>query len=388
MTKDNKIMIAIAAATIAIIGIGVYFLSKPPKSNEQITKKVNQELLVRPDSYKITAPNEKAVLVEFGDFQCPACASYHTLTKQLKTEFKDNLTYVFRNYPLSQHKYSRVSAFAAEAAGKQGKFWEMSDLLYENQNDWSLSTDAEAIFRDYAKTLGLDLTKYNTDVNSEDIKKRVERDYSDGNALGISSTPTFYLNAAKLGSIRGYDEFKKIVQDAMSNSDLNITEEEKYHAHFDLGIYLSGKAVDLSLDKYQDSDKNKLDPNAHFHDGNGKVIHLHKKGVTLGEFFKSLKMELTTTCFTLDSGVKNCNSGTKLLKMFVNGSQNSDFEKYVPQDLDRVLVTFGSETEKQIQTQIDSVSDDSCIYSLKCPGRGKPPVENCVGGVGSGCDEL
>ena len=100
-----------------------------------------------------------------------------------------------------------------------------------------------------------------------------------------------------------------------------------------------------------------------------------------------LGSELTPTCLTLDDGKKYCTDGTKSLKLYVNGKAISDqFGDYQPQDLDRILISFGSETEARLAQQRDSVADKACIYSETCPERGKPPTEECVGGLGTGCE--
>ena len=110
-----------------------------------------------------------------------------------------------------------------------------------------------------------------------------------------------------------------------------------------------------------------------------------EKGVTLGRFFKSLGMSLTSSCFVTDTGQQYCSNGTESLKMFVNGQPNAQFDAYPPQDLDRILITYGSESGPDLQKQIDSVTDTACIYSLKCPERGTPPPESCVSGPGDKC---
>ena len=86
-------------------------------------------------------------------------------------------------------------------------------------------------------------------------------------------------------------------------------------------------------------------------------------------------------------GKKSCNSESSSLKMYVNGVANTQYQNYVPQDLDRILISFGPVNDKNLTTQINSVTDLSCIYSLRCPERGKPPSENCVGGVGTDCTD-
>jgi protein-disulfide isomerase len=219
MDSDKKTMIIFGIATVAIIGIGALLLSRNGASASKPTAPVNQDILVKPDSHKIQALNEKAVLVEFGDFVCPACGSYFPLVKKLSEDYKNNLTIVFRNFPLSQHKNALPAAYAAEAAGMQGKYWGMYDMLYENQAKWTDSDSAMTIFENYAKSLGLDFDKFKADAASDEVKKRVNNDYTDGVALGINATPTFYLNGIKMGYPRSYDDFKAQVEAAIQNNN-------------------------------------------------------------------------------------------------------------------------------------------------------------------------
>jgi protein-disulfide isomerase len=391
MDKENKILWIIGIATVAIIGLGAYFLSKPPKPKTEVKNNtVDMGVLIRSNSDIKKASQEKVTLVEFGDFQCPACGSYHPVVKQVEEAFPDNLTFVFRNFPLSQHKNALPSAYAAEAAGKQGKYWEMYDKLYSNQSEWSSESNPEKIFEDYAKGIGLDINKFKTDSSSKEVKDKVQADYQDGITIGVNSTPSFYLQGIKLDSPRSVDEFKSVVKSAIDNSTVqtdSTSSDEVYHAHFDLKVILNGKAVDFSLAKYQSKKDHELNEGIHMHDGNGEVVHLHRKDMKLNDFFNSIKIALNNECFTLDTGSRYCDGNGKTLKMFVNGKENKDFENYVPQDLDRILISFGSETGSVLQKQIDSVSDKACIYSLKCPERGKPPTEECVGGLGTGCEK-
>lgn len=212
MDREKKLTIGLIIATTVIIFGGAFFLTKPPKEKPQ--EAVSTELLIRSDSQKVVAPNEKVIMVEFGDFQCPACAAYHDLVKQLLNENKDTLSLVFRNFPLSQHKNARVSAYAAEAAGLQGKYWEMYDKLYENQKDWSEKSDAMSIFVGYAKDFGLDEAKFKSDASSSEVKNKVDRDYADGVTLNVDSTPTFYVNAQKVKNPGGLEDFKTLIEKA------------------------------------------------------------------------------------------------------------------------------------------------------------------------------
>lgn len=358
MNKDFKFILGIIIATIILVGGGVFLLSK--KQNKP-TPKIDTSILIRSDSNIIKAQSEKAVLVEFGDFQCPACGAYEPIVKKLIGDFKNDLTFVSRNFPLVQHKNARPAAYAAEAAGIQNKYWEMYSLLYENQSKWSSLDDPKSVFNDFAKSLNLDLVKFASDSASSSVKEKVDKDLADGNSLNVNSTPTFYLNGEKIGLPGSYDEFKKMVSDAISKGQIEIAEGE-YHAHFDIKIYVNGKAIDLTQDKYQSKEGSELDPDIHLHDGNGKVVHLHKKDVTLGQFFKSLGLGLTG-------------------RLFVNGKEVvGDLNNYAPQDLDRVLVTDSKNPE------LNFISNDACIYSEKCPERGSPPPGDCVGGLGTGCE--
>ncbi len=157
------------------------------------------------------------VLVEYSDFQCPACASYYPLVKQLMVEYGMRVQFVYRHFPLSQiHPNAASAAYAADAAGKQGKFWSMHDILFEQQKEWSARTDAPALFEQYATGLGLDLEKFKKDMQSEEVKKHVNDNVESGEKAGVDSTPSFYLDGKKIQNPRGYAEFKALVSSALS----------------------------------------------------------------------------------------------------------------------------------------------------------------------------
>jgi protein-disulfide isomerase len=369
--KQNKIFIAVVLGTLLLLVGGVFLFSKNTTS-ETNGPKVASNLLEPAGGQKtggivngdyIEASNKATVtMVEFGDYQCPACSAYSTLVTQVLIEFAGKLNYGFKNFPLSQHANAPISSYAAEAAGLQGKFWQMHELLYENQQKWSDSTDARSIFIGYAKDLGLNTDQFSKDIDSAKVKGFVQTDLGDGRTVGINSTPTFYVNGVKIDSPQSLDAFKKVIQNALDDASVpESSEETAYHTHFDLKVYQGGVPVNFALDKYQQSISNPLNKNIHFHDGNGKVVHVHKEGVTLGEFFDSVGI-------VLPEGVL----------AYVNGQKTENIGSYIPKDLDQILV--GS-------SQLSMVSSDACIFSLKCPERGTPPPEECVGGIGSGCSE-
>ncbi len=139
--------------------------------------------------------NSLVVVEEFADFQCPTCAVVHPKMKEVMAKYGNRVKFVFRNYPLSQvHPNAYRAATAAEAAGLQGKFWEMQDLLFTNQGNWSNQPDPLKLFADYAKQLSLDVEKFNNDILAMSTKSRVDADINRGRTLNITSTPSVLIN--------------------------------------------------------------------------------------------------------------------------------------------------------------------------------------------------
>jgi protein-disulfide isomerase len=141
------------------------------------------------------------VLVEYGDFQCPGCAAAHPNVKTLLEEYGDQIVFALRNFPLTSiHPNARAAAAAAEAAGEQDAYWDMHDLLYENQTSWASQNPNErlATFRSYAAQLGLDLTEFEADYASDAINKKISFDQALGAKQEVNSTPTFFLNGEQL----------------------------------------------------------------------------------------------------------------------------------------------------------------------------------------------
>lgn len=142
-------------------------------------------------------PNAALTLEEFGDFQCPSCGVYYPELKKIEAEFGDKLKVIFREYPLvPMHEHALLAAQAAEAAGLQGddKFWAMHDKLYENQKTWTEAKDLVPIFVDYAKQIGLDPDRFMKDLNGEKVAQRIFQDGKRVHALGLTGTPSFFVN--------------------------------------------------------------------------------------------------------------------------------------------------------------------------------------------------
>jgi protein-disulfide isomerase len=139
-------------------------------------------------------PDASVTLEEFADFQCPPCGQFAPFAEELLREYDSRLRVVFRNFPLPAHEHAREAALAAEAAGFQGKFWEMHDALYREQAAWSKAPNARELFESYAGTLGLDMDKFKTDMDSDAAKARVDSDHALGDFLGVKVTPTLFIN--------------------------------------------------------------------------------------------------------------------------------------------------------------------------------------------------
>ena len=163
--------------------------------------------------------NAPVTLIEYEDFQCPACATYFLITEKLFNESSSTLRMVFRHFPLSQHPNAIGAGMVSEAAANQGKFWQMYSLLYANQNDWAekSNSDAEKIFDEYASTIGLDITKYMTDKVSTSTLDKITAEQKEGMDIGIDHTPTFFINGKEVNPT-SYDEFKKLVNEAASST--------------------------------------------------------------------------------------------------------------------------------------------------------------------------
>lgn len=147
--------------------------------------------------------SSKVILVEYGDLQCPACGSAHPNIRKITEQYKGQLAFIFRNFPLTTlHPNARAGAAAAEAAGLQGKYWDMNNYLYEHQNDWVDLTGGNVTnaFVSYAKNLGLDTAKFKTELASNAVNQKISFDQAIGNKLNINSTPTFYLNGVQVGN--------------------------------------------------------------------------------------------------------------------------------------------------------------------------------------------
>ncbi len=141
-------------------------------------------------------PESQIVLMEYSDFQCPSCKSVYPFISSLVEDFEDEMVFVYRHFPLPQFSNARLSASAGEAAAIQGEFWAMHDMIFDGQENWSRlgRSSAEDVFVGYAEELGLDVSKFRSDLSSQVVREKIEKDRLSGVQLGVRGTPTFFLN--------------------------------------------------------------------------------------------------------------------------------------------------------------------------------------------------
>lgn len=196
MSTETKFLGTILIATLLLIAGSIFFFSRKETSSKIVGT------VALPVDYskgnKIGSDSAKVKLVEFSDYQCPACAAAQPFIKKIMADYPLEVQLTYRNFPLPQHIHSRPAATAAEAAAEQGKFWEMHDKLFETQNQWSGTKDVTSFFLELAKELELDQEKIKEALEKNTFKAKISEDIAEGERLGVVSTPTFFLNGRKL----------------------------------------------------------------------------------------------------------------------------------------------------------------------------------------------
>ena len=189
-------------------------------SGGALLKKDNKAAPVQPTSHTFGDGKSGVVLKEYGDFQCPGCGAFFPILKQVKEKYKEQITFQFINFPLSQiHPNAQAAHRAAHAAGNQGKFWEMHDQLYENQNTWKDSINTTRDFEAYATQLGLDIPKFKIDFASSETNSIIQADIRTGQDLKVTGTPTFFLDGKQIednNTIASVELFSKVIDAAIA----------------------------------------------------------------------------------------------------------------------------------------------------------------------------
>lgn len=199
-------IIGVIVFTILFLGLGWLMVGRTP-TNTPV------DLTTTQTDHITGNASASATLIEYSDFQCPACASYQPLVNQIKDELGDNLQIIFRHFPLKNiHPNAQLAAQASEAAGIQDKFWQIHNLLFENQSEWSELENPTEKITQYAQNLNLDIDKFTSDLTSKEIIDKVNSDYQSGIKAGVNSTPSFFINNEKITNPDSYEAFKQIIE--------------------------------------------------------------------------------------------------------------------------------------------------------------------------------
>lgn len=195
---------------LVVLAFSYYFYSMSKKGSA-----ATPAVTVSEQDHVRGAASGTVTLVEFGDLQCPACGAYEPIVRQVTADNASILKVVFKHFPLTQiHPNALLAAKATEAASLQGKFWEMHDILYDKQKEWSEGLNARDFIMSYATTLGLDTAKFATDLNSKEIEDKIVAEYKEGAALGVQGTPTFFVNGKQIDNPQSVEAFDKLIKDA------------------------------------------------------------------------------------------------------------------------------------------------------------------------------
>ncbi len=211
MKKEVSVLLGVGLLIVVLVGLGM-FLSGSEADKTTATQTVLLDGAVYQTNYQGKDKIAKVNVIEFGDYQCPACAVAEPKVEEMLAKYKDNkeFNFVFRSFPLPQHQNAMIASEAVLAAGEQGKFWEMHNKLYANQSEWENSTAPLDIYAKYAADLGLNVEVFKEAVRTEKFKDQILKDKSIAESIGINATPTFYVNDKPFVGVPKDDMFKAV----------------------------------------------------------------------------------------------------------------------------------------------------------------------------------
>lgn len=216
--KNLKIIIGIFALIVVVFLIAKGGYKKSEDTAERANTTQSSALEIRANDWVLGTSTAKVTIVEYLDFECEACGAYYPITTKIKEEYKDDVRLVIRYFPLPGHKNSRTAAYAVESAGKQGKFFEMYNILFAKQSEWGEQQMAnQDQFEKYALEAGVNIEQWKKDVTSDEVKNRVEESYKEAVSLNLQGTPSFFLNGKRIQNPKGYESFKVLIDEAIKN---------------------------------------------------------------------------------------------------------------------------------------------------------------------------
>lgn len=225
MTTETKVVSIIVLVTILIISGGLWLAQKQGNNyaaDPGVTIKTDN--LIRPETPRILATTQSSTtvnIVEFADLECPACAMLHPNLKQVLSKHTADVNYYYRTVPI--HAGSEEVATYALAAGKQGKFFEFSDVAFNKQTSWSFSTNRTKSFEQYAASVGVNVEQLRKDLKDAQIKKILTDDKNDAIAMGINSTPTLIINNRVVKGVISIDALEKIIAEEKAELEAGVT---------------------------------------------------------------------------------------------------------------------------------------------------------------------
>lgn len=213
----KRFWIILGVVVLGMLALFIITGKSEDKSSGNFTGDASQ---VQADDHVRNQRDLPVTLIEYGDFQCPSCGAYYPVLKTLEEEYSKNVSFVFRHFPLRTiHPNAQAASLAAEAAGMQGKFFEMHDKLFETQNAWGqISTNQQSLFESYAQELGINMDQFKADYKSQEAADKINRDVSSGKQFNITGTPTFVINGKKIENPKDITAFKQVLDDAIKQA--------------------------------------------------------------------------------------------------------------------------------------------------------------------------
>lgn len=212
-------LIAVLSLVLIAVGIAYYLVTQRQKEDASASTAVGGKPALVAQGWSKGNPSAKTVIIEFGDFQCASCARHHDEMDKVMQKHGNDLFFIFKEFPIeSIHPNSMVAAQAAEAAGKQFKFWEMYEKIFSHQADWFYAPDPLTFFTKYAADLQLDLNRFQQDVWSGEVQEKIFRDKFEGQQAGVNQVPSFFINGQLMPLANTPEEFESKIAEAIKKA--------------------------------------------------------------------------------------------------------------------------------------------------------------------------
>jgi protein-disulfide isomerase len=223
MNSSTKLGLILTGALLAVVAlvVGAFVIFQPARPEVTTNPETQRPTTIADDTHVLSqAQTADVVLVEFLDFECEACGAFYPFVEELRAEYGDQVTFAFRYFPLPGHGNSVNAAVAVEAAARQGRLEDMYNQLFTTQAQWGEKGDESQapLFRQFAEEMGLDLALFDQDVADPDVLARVQSDFEAGIALGVQSTPTFFLNDEPL-ELQSFEDLRAAIEAAIANAE-------------------------------------------------------------------------------------------------------------------------------------------------------------------------